>query len=211
MAGGLDGLSERALAVLDADVEADAPAIICGESFGGTAALTLARRHPARVRGLILLSTFAHYPPGLTPARQLGLSLWRLIGDRGADHVLRLWRLLSLPLALGIPWSRDIARLYLRRSPLHLPGYRVKCEAALRFDARPWLDSITCPTLVLTGTFDPVVPTHAGAEVADAIPRARLHRLRGGHLAHVSRSAEAGEVIAGWVATSYTAESPGAP
>jgi pimeloyl-ACP methyl ester carboxylesterase len=134
------------------------------------------------------------------PPPQFGLVLWRVLGDRGAEHILRLWRPLSVPMALGIPWSGEMAQSYLRRPPPHLPGYRAKCEVSLTFDARPWLDAITCPTLVLTGTFDPVVPTRAGAELARLIPHARLHRLRGGHLAHVARSAEAGQLIAGWAA-----------
>jgi pimeloyl-ACP methyl ester carboxylesterase len=75
-------------------------------------------------------------------------------------------------------------------------------EVSLQFDARPWLDSINCPTFVLTGTWDPVVPTRAGRELARRIPNARLHHLPGGHLPHVVRPAEAGQLIAGWVADS---------
>jgi pimeloyl-ACP methyl ester carboxylesterase len=200
MAGGLEGLADRALAVLDADAGADAPAFVCGESFGGTAALTLARRHPERVRGLILLSAFGWYPALFTRTRHLGLALWRVLGDRGAEQILRLWRPLSLPVALGVPCSWDVARAYLQRPAPHLAGYRAKCEVSLNFDARPWLDSINCPTFILTGSWDPVVPTRAGKELARRIPNARLHRLRGGHLAHVARPAEAGHLISGWVA-----------
>jgi pimeloyl-ACP methyl ester carboxylesterase len=207
MAGGVEGLAERALAVLDSDSEADAPAFICGESFGGTAALTLARLHPARVRGLILLSAFGWYPSLFTYTPLLGLALWRVVGDRGAEHVLRLWRPLSLPAALGVPCSWEVARAYLRRPPPHLPGYRAKCEVSLQFDARPWLNSIDCPTFILTGTWDPVVPTRAGHELARRMPNARLHRLPGGHLAHVVRPAEAGHLISGWLADSQTFES----
>src|SRR5947209_4503250 len=58
LSGGLDGVADRALALLDADDEADQPAYVCGESFGSTVALSLAHRYPERVRGLILLSAF---------------------------------------------------------------------------------------------------------------------------------------------------------
>jgi pimeloyl-ACP methyl ester carboxylesterase len=175
---------------------------VCGESFGGTAALTLTRRHPSRVRGLILLSAFGWYPSVFTSAAQLGLVLWRALGDQRAQHIFRLWRLLSLPIVLGVHCSRDVARAYRRRPPPHLPGYRAKCEVSLQFDARPWLDSISCPTFILTGTWDPVVPARAGQELARRIPNARLHRLPGGHFAHVVRPAEAGNLISGWVADS---------
>jgi pimeloyl-ACP methyl ester carboxylesterase len=200
MAGGVEGLAERALAVLDADSEAETPAFVCGESFGGTAALTLARRYPARIRGLILLSAFGWYPTVFTRTRHLGLALWRVLGDQVAERILRLWRPLSVPGTLGLPCSFEVARAYLRRPAPHLPGYRAKCEVSLAFDARPWLDSITCPTFILIGTWDPVVPTSAGEELARRIPNARLHRLRGGHLAHVVRPAQAGNLISGWLA-----------
>jgi pimeloyl-ACP methyl ester carboxylesterase len=116
----------------------------------------------------------------------------------GVQRVLRLWRLLSLPCALGLVHSHDLAQLYLRRPPPHLPGYRTKWELSFGFDGRPWLGSIGCPTFVLTGTFDPIVPIRAGLEFAELIPNARLQRLSGGHLVYVARASEAG-LIADWV------------
>lgn len=196
---GAAGLAERALAILDADREGDVPAYVCGESFGGTVALTLARRHPERVRGLILLSAFGWYPAISTYPGRVGMAVWRLLGDRVAAHVLRLWRPLSMPGALGLRCPPEISRAYLRRPALHLPGYRAKCGIALAFDARPWLGEIACPTFVLVGTRDPVVPTHAGRELARRIPNARLHCLPGGHLVHIVRADEAGALIAGWM------------
>jgi len=206
LAGGVEGLAERALAVLDADSDADAPAFVCGESFGGTAALTLARRHPERVRGLILLSAFGWYPSIFAWLPKLWLAVWRLTGDRGAQAILHAWRPMSLLTALGVHGSRDVVRAFLRRPAPDLPGYRAKCEVSLRFDARPWLDSIQCPTLILVGSWDPVVPTLAGDDLARRIPNARLHRLPGGHLAHVARPADAGDLIAGWAASVPRAE-----
>jgi pimeloyl-ACP methyl ester carboxylesterase len=201
MAGGVEGLAERALAVLDADPDADAPALVCGESFGGTAALTLAHRHPARVRGLILLSAFGWYPSVFSCVPRFHLGLWRVLGDCWARRLLNLWRPLSLPVALGWGGSSDVVRAYIRRPALHLAGYRAKCEVALRFDARPWLDAIRCPTFVLIGTWDPFVPIRAGQELARRMPNAWLQQLAGGHLTHVAHPADAGELIASWAAT----------
>jgi pimeloyl-ACP methyl ester carboxylesterase len=208
MADGVEGLAERALAVLDSDPDADAPALVCGESFGGTAALTLAHRHPARVRGLILLSAFGWYPKAFASVPSLHLRLWRCVGDRWTRRLLRVWRPLTFPAALGWGCSSELIRVYLHRPAIHLAGYRAKCEMALRFDARPWLAAIHSPTLILIGTWDPFVPTRAGQELARRLPNARLHQLDGGHLAHIAHSTAAGERIAHWV---MSIPSPAAP
>jgi pimeloyl-ACP methyl ester carboxylesterase len=201
MHDGVEGLAERALAVLDSDLDADAPALVCGESFGGTAALTLAHRHPARVRGLILLYAFAWYPKAFAFLPRLHLRLWRLVGDRWARRLLHVWRPLTLPAALGWGCSSELIRAYLRRPAMHVAGYHAKCELALRFDARPWLADIHCPTFILIGTWDPFVPTRAGQDLAERVPNARLHQLAGGHLTHVAHPAAAGALIASWAAT----------
>jgi pimeloyl-ACP methyl ester carboxylesterase len=195
---GVEGLAERALAVLDADPEGAAPAYVCGESFGGTVALTLARRRPERVRGLVLLSAFGWYPAAASYPSQAGMVLWRLLGDRLARHIFRLWRPVSVFGALGHRPPPDVRRTYLDRGDLHLPGYRAKSAIALAFDARPWLHEITCPAFALIGTRDPVVPTRAGRELARRLPRAQLHQLPGGHLVHLVRAAEAGALLARW-------------
>ena len=199
MDGGVEGLAERALAVLDSDPDADAPALVCGESFGGTAALTLAHRHPTRVRGLILLSAFGWYPKAFAYLPRLPLGIWRLVGDRWARRLLRVWRPVTLPAALGWGCSSELVRAYLRRPAIHVASYHAKCEMALRFDARPWLAAIHSPTLILIGTWDPFVPTRAGQELARRLPNARLHKLAGGHLTHIAHPTAAGELITHWV------------
>ena len=211
MERGVEGLAERALAVLDSDADADTPALVCGESFGGTAALTLAHRHPARVHGLILLSAFGWYPTMFACLPRLHLGLWRLLGNRWARLLLRVWRPLTLPAALGWGCSSEVVRAYLRRPAIDLAAYRAKCDMALRFDARPWLAAIQCPTLILIGTWDPIVPTGAGQELARRLPNARLHQLGGGHLTHVAHAAAAGELISNWTATVRNQGGPGTP
>lgn len=198
--GGIEGLAERALGVLDADAAGEEPAYVCGESFGGTVALTLARRYPERVRGLILLSTFAKYPRHRCHGGEAGLAVWRVLGDDRGARVVRMWRPFGVPGALGWRFSRETLRAYLEHPDGNPPAYRSKCEASVRFDARPWLGSLACPTFIVTGTWDPIVPISAGAELARLIPNARLHRLGGGHVVHLTRAPEVGQLIARWVA-----------
>src|SRR5205085_4873894 len=108
-------------------------AYVSGESFGGTIALTLARRHPERVRGLILLSAFGWYPAASAYASRLGLAAWRLLGDLLAARVFALWRPVGAAGALGRRPPLALARAYRARPRLHLPGYRAKSAIALAF------------------------------------------------------------------------------
>ncbi len=192
---GLEAMADRAAALIPPGKQA----LVFGESFGGVVALLLARRHPRRVRALVLFSTFASYPEPSAGLARLGLRLWDLLGDRGAAPVLWLGRVLGIFSQLGFPPTRAAARAYLRHPFPDLPAYRAKCRLLLDFDARPWLGEIACPTLVLTGRFDPVVPVAAGRVLAAGLARARLRRVAGGHIPHVARPAEVGAIFAEWL------------
>jgi len=198
--GGLDGLATRALALLDAAGEGAEPAYVCGESFGGLIALTVAHRFPARVRGLILMSTFGWCPTSSARAIRLGLVASHALGESLTGHLLTWSRPLSLLSNLGFPFERRLAAAFLSPHRIDPRGYRRKGELSLRFDARPWLDSIGCPAFVLSSTWDPIVPPHAGVELAATLPNARLHRLSGAHLVHYTRAAEAGSLLGEWLA-----------
>jgi pimeloyl-ACP methyl ester carboxylesterase len=198
--GGLEGLAARALKLLDAEDATAAPAYICGESFGGLIALTLAHRFPARVRGLILMSTFGWCPTSSSRRIRLGLAVSRALGDKITGHLLAWSRPLSLLGNLGFPFEQRLACAFLTPRSIDAHGYRLKGELTLRFDARPWLRSIDCPAFVLTSTWDPIVPPRAGAELAATLPNARLHRLTGAHLVHSTRAVETGCLIGEWLA-----------
>jgi poly(3-hydroxyoctanoate) depolymerase len=193
--GGVPGLASRALEVLGDDQE---PVFVCGESFGGTIALTLARLAPERVAGLILLSTFGWHPSVLARRGARALALWTFLGQRISGGVYRAGRLASVPTQLGLRFPPDLLRSYIERPRAHVAAYRSKAELALTFDARPWLGDINCPAFVLVGSWDPVVPASAGRELARRLPDATLHSLRGGHLVHLVQAARVGALIDAW-------------
>ncbi|HEY3063229.1 MAG TPA: alpha/beta fold hydrolase [Chloroflexota bacterium] len=192
--GGVDGLAERALASLETDEEV----FVCGESFGGTVALTLAHQHPDRVRGLILFSTFGWHPSNLARRGAAALAVWSFLGHRVNTPAYQAGRLVSVPTQLGLRFPADLFRDYIQRPRAHVAAYRAKAELSLSFDARPWLASITIPTFVLTGLWDPVVPVSAGRELARTMPGAELHQLPGGHLVHLVQSRRVGGLIQAW-------------
>lgn len=197
---GLEGLARRALAVLDAATSGTGAAYVCGESFGGPVALTLARRYPERVRGLLLFSTFAHHPARLTLG--LGVAASRLLSDALTRRFLALTHPLTLAQALGsdAPWH--VRRTYLRRALGDVAAYRAKCELALHFDARPWLHEVHVPTLILAGSDDTVVPRSAGERLAAGLPRVRFHVIPGRHLAWCERASHVGTLVGDWLSVS---------
>jgi pimeloyl-ACP methyl ester carboxylesterase len=195
--GGVEGLARRALAVLD-EQQCDERVFVCGESFGGTVALTLAHLQPERVKGLILLSTFGWHPSMLARRGAGALALWSFLGHRLGNSVYRAGRVASLPTQLGLRFPSDLFRGYISRPRANVPAYRTKAELSLTFDARPWLGTLECPTFVLTGTWDPVVPASAGRELARSIPNATLCSLQGGHLVHLVHARRVGGFISEW-------------
>jgi len=192
--GGVEGLAARALAALPTDE----PVYVCGESFGGTVALTLAHRYPLRVHGLILFSTFGWHPSSLARRGASALAVWSFLGHRVNTPTYQAGRLVSVPTQLGLRFPADLFRDYIQRPRAHVAAYRAKAELSLTFDARPWLPTLTTPTFVLTGMWDPVVPVSAGRELARTIPQAELHQLPGGHLVHLVQSRRVGELIETW-------------
>jgi pimeloyl-ACP methyl ester carboxylesterase len=193
--GGVEGLAERALAELQAQ---DAPCFVCGESFGGTVALTLAHLAPERVRGLVLLSAFGWHPSMLARRGVGALAVWSFLGGRVSSRAYRAGRLVTLPTHLGLRFSAGLFQSYMERPRSHVVAYRTKAELSLTFDARPWLGAIKTPTFVLSGSWDPVVPASAGRELARRLPNATLHTLSGGHLVHLVHAERVGQLISDW-------------
>jgi pimeloyl-ACP methyl ester carboxylesterase len=191
---GLEGLADRAVALVDRQYGEDASFVLCGESFGSTIALTLARRYPTRVRGLLLLSAFAWYPWPNRGFVRVGMWSWRLLGDGAADKVLRLGRFLG-PL---VEFSREPVD-YSQLAEMDLVAYRNKCDLVLSFDARPWLADVECPTLIVGGRIDLVVPPHASRTLVERIRDAERRVLSGGHIAHLSRPEHSEQVVNAWL------------
>jgi len=155
-------------------------AILVGNSLGGGAALSLALQSPGRVRALALLNSVG-FPEGLPAVGRLGfLPLVPTATGLAPPPVVRLslatarrrWRSVTPGRS-----SRTVA--YLRD-----PEGRGAFFRALRQLYGPDLEAmslrygeIRCPTLVVHGERDPLVPARFGRRLADSIPGARLELL----------------------------------
>jgi pimeloyl-ACP methyl ester carboxylesterase len=167
-------------------------AIVVGHSWGGGAAIAMARRYPERVAGLVLVGAVgdasALGPADRLLARPLLGSLLTLVGFKLASRLLLL-RQLRRRLGRGgdgddtDAWLRATARAW--RGPRVWRSFAVEQRALVRETPalQRALGAVGVPTVVLTGDHDHTVPPSAAAALAGGIPGARLRRLPGvGHL-----------------------------
>jgi pimeloyl-ACP methyl ester carboxylesterase len=159
--------------------------IVAGLSMGGYIALALARRHPKRIRGLVLADTKAAPDDASAKANRDRL-IADVKGGGAAAAVEALFpKLFCEATCKHNPAAIEEARaIVLRQRPAAI----IAGLYALRDrpDAAPSLSTITVPTLVLVGEHDAVTPPLTAARIAGSIPGAELvHIPSAGHLSNL--------------------------
>jgi pimeloyl-ACP methyl ester carboxylesterase len=162
--------------------------VVLGFSFGGGIAQRYAATYPDHPSGLILVSTTARW---LDPDETI--ERFREVGGDAAAEAHR--RDLANPTEeTAAEWGRICFPLLSRRTdadPLleRIEAWRFENQShdinvhhlteARTTDLRPLLRSVRCPTLVLIGEHDPLIPPQYANEIVDAIPNglARLHLI----------------------------------
>ena len=171
--------------------------IVLGASFGGMVALAYATRHPDHPSRLVLISTEAaggtHRDRRVALFERFGgaevgaLARRRFLevqgqGDRAA---LDAWRRLAMPLYTRTPRDPDMARRAINRSEV-LHWFTRPGGESHAFNMFPDLGRIQCPTLVLGGEDDPMIPIECQADIAAALPP---------HLVQFERFANCGHAV----------------
>lgn len=144
-----------------------------GFSDGATVSLLLSILHPARVAAVAVL--------GAQPTINL----------RDVTAI-RHW-LLESP--LSPEWQRQLAELhgepYWRTLPaLYVEAQEMLVEQGGVLISEQELASIACPTLIMHGIRDRIVPVEYARILHEKIPGARLHLFEAGHPAHLRHAAE---------------------
>ncbi len=168
--------------------------IFVGLSMGGMVAQGLAVKRPDQVGALVLSNTAAKI--GTAEGWQKRVEAVRAGGMEAiADAVIGRW--------FGIR-QRDaalLARWRTRLSATPAEGYIGCCAALAGADFITPTSSLTCPALVVAGSEDGSTPPDLVRELADLIPEAQFHLIRGaGHLPPVDRPAEFAAVLSEFLA-----------
>jgi 3-oxoadipate enol-lactonase len=181
-------MADDVAAVLDhAGVER---AYVVGISLGGMVAQHVAIRHPTRVAGLVLLATTAGFPHVRLPsplalARFLALPLsGQLRRDDVDPNFARL--LLS---KRDVPRAAELLAGWpaaLRAEPTSLRVYAAHFAAVLAHSAGGDLRRIECPTAIVTGDDDVLLPHQNSRVLARLIAGAHLEVIPGGHIVTAS-------------------------
>ncbi len=184
----IERLGRDALAVLDA-AGADR-AHVCGLSLGGLTAMWLAVHAPQRISRLVLASTAARIG---TP-------------DRWTERVREV-QAGGMEAIADAAMPRWFTEDFRRREPEIVAqhramiascspvGYSGGCAALRDTDLREAIRHIDAPTLVVSGTADPVTPPGDGIELRERIPGARMVTFDAAHLPNVERADQFSEGV----------------
>jgi proline iminopeptidase len=158
--------------------------VMAGGSYGGFIAMEYAIAHPDRVSALILRDTAAdtaHDHLAVERARSTDRTVipqWAIerigTGNFESNEQLREYWKAILPLYdHHHDPARDAAKLASTR--FHYRTHNAAFGQNMpRYDLKPKLRSITCPTLVTVGRHDWRTPVEASQVIADLIPDSRL-------------------------------------
>ncbi len=152
------------------DVVGWASAHVVGVSMGGMVAQELAVNHPGRVRSLVLGCTAAEGRDDVdsNPAYTTG-------DLASGDRARLLAEAIFTPAHLQRrPEVVEALAEMRRQAPIDPRGFARRLEALRAHNALGRLDLIACPTLVITGAEDRLIPAENSRRLADGIPNAEL-------------------------------------
>jgi len=168
--------------------------VLLGTSMGGYVALAVMALEPERVSGLALVSTSARPDSAEKAAERMRQSA--IVENGGFDELVDA----AFPGVVSPRNSDDEQLLGEWRAMANATGpaafLRQHQAIIARGDSRPLLPTIECPTAVLHGSEDLLIPLEVAREMADAVPGAELTVIDGaGHFVFHEQPAAAASAV----------------
>jgi len=160
--------------------------VVYGASFGGLVAMAYATRHPEHPGKLVLVSTAtcmaSHARAKVEMFRRLGgdrlanLAHRRFVERDTSAEVLRAWLEQAVPLYTQAPLDPDVWKRIVS-NPAVTAWFNRPGGEAQSFDLGTDLHRIQCPTLLMGGTLDPMLPIECQRDIAAALGAHMPHLL----------------------------------
>lgn len=170
---------------------------VLGISFGGFVAQELALWHPDKLKKLVLASTSFGGPNHIAPPTEVLAAFSSTDGLNSPDRIRKY-----ITMAFTPEFVRDHGDIVdefctLRdRNVVPEQVYGQQLASAIAFNAEQRVGQIKADTLVLTGDKDGVVPPENSANLAKAIPGAKVRTIKGGgHMAFVEHAGEFNAIV----------------
>jgi pimeloyl-ACP methyl ester carboxylesterase len=179
----IDDMADDIAALMDA--QGMGAANVLGISMGGCIALTLAVRHPEKVRSLVVAVSFAKSNPKPNRAEFMLQSTWAM-RDQGIprEFIARFDALFLLSEEMFTYAPLIDAWVNGPEDPLGQTraGFDLQTGALRTYDVLDAIKNIRVPTLVISSPDDMLVPPRFQDEIHAAIPNAEIKRYPGGHV-----------------------------
>ena len=161
---------------------------VLGHSTGCGIAVSLAARHPERVRAMVLVTPWTYADQHLSTMQNLRIAAARALDPQQYE---RFNAALLFPPQFRRADQAGFDRLAAAAHPQDADSIARRLNAILAFDARALLPTIQCPTLVAAAIDDQLMPAWFAAAAAAEISGARyLEFDGGGHMLLETRTAE---------------------
>jgi len=170
---------------------------VVGASFGGFVAQEFALKYPSMTRKLVLCCTSFGGPNHVVPAPE---TLQALASTKGLNSEERMRANLLLAFSPEYVRTRvnEVDHVVRLRAANEVPEhvYLGQLHAAMNFNAEERLDQIACPTLVLSGDSDVIVPIQNSRNLAAKIPGSTMCVLDGGsHTFFIEQAREFNHIV----------------
>lgn len=191
----MDQLADDLRQVIEYAAPEEKRAIVMGESFGGTVALSTALKYPKHVAGLVILNSFPYFAPQFRLRLAIaGISLipWGAMG---------LVRNATSFFMHSQHTHRDELRKFLELTALTTrTGYRNRLEILKTYDVRERLRELQCPALFVAAERDHLIPSVEQAQLmAGRTSSATVRVLTGhGHICLIAPDIDMCSIVAEW-------------
>ncbi|MCA0424811.1 MAG: poly(3-hydroxyalkanoate) depolymerase [Proteobacteria bacterium] len=162
-----------------AEMGIDTPVVVAGVSWGGAMAQQFARQYPDATQRLILVAT----SPGVVMIPGKLSAIFKMAGPR--RYIDKGYMRSVAGELYGGAFRKDPTLIHEHAAAMKgaTPyGYALQLLAMTGWTSVHWLHTLKMPTLVLSGTDDPLINVFNARLLASRIPNARLALIDDGHL-----------------------------